>query len=742
MLLPDFAGDVQFFNIKPPAANLNAIINHINTNGLTLYGSVVIVLEHDNFSSNLINNLQENLKNSLQVALDNIVGTNNFPPTNLGQTRDEILNALTQFDLKWWEWGSTAIQSIIGTDDDVVGVQAFVFCDLPQNIFNILGIGNAQIQTSVNLGTLLSNAAVNAIQNNVNDGIFNILQSLNVIDLIEMSSTRAQGIVSFNIVFGGTGYRHFYDNTALEFILRDQSSMPICRYNIRGDITQMRPPIADAPGTNRSICIPTCQNSTWLGDFGKINAGLINQNIHPRFVADINGDGINDVIAIKDRIWVAKGTGSSFLNSIEGNINFGTNGGWNNMNDHPRFITDINNDGRSDIVGFGNDGVRVALGNTGGSFTTASSFNMGSFGKSNAAGAWTNNSLHPRFVADVDGDGDKDIVGFSQTGVVVAKNMGSNFVLQPGYWSTQYCINTGWTNQDAYPRYVMDVNGDNKADIIGFSQTGVSVSLSNGTSFQSAATTWVANYGVNQGWSSQNLYNRQLVDINADGRIDVVGFGTDAVFVSLNNTLAGTNSFSSPAIWSTDFGRADGYLDNNTYTKLFGKINDDIYPDLIAFKGNDSYVSINTGTKFETTSRVNLGFENDEGYTNNEEFPRMLVSVDGTNRDELIGFSNYGIVVLNCATGTWWRTKENNTVEKKVFKIYPNPTHEILNFETNIEDNYLVLLYDTNGKMLLNKNFASSAFQIDLGAYSSGIYFVQIFDRLNNLIDTDKIILE
>ena len=37
------------------------------------------------------------------------------------------------------------------------------------------------------------------------------------------------------------------------------------------------------------------------------------------------------------------------------------------------------------------------------------------------------------------------------------------------------------------------------------------------------------------GWRSQDKYPRQVADVNGDGRADIVGFGQDAVFVSLAN---------------------------------------------------------------------------------------------------------------------------------------------------------------------------------------------------------------
>jgi len=48
--------------------------------------------------------------------------------------------------------------------------------------------------------------------------------------------------------------------------------------------------------------------------------------------------------------------------------NFGYDaGGWR-VEQHPRFLADLTGDGRADIVGFGNAGVYVSLNNGNGSF--------------------------------------------------------------------------------------------------------------------------------------------------------------------------------------------------------------------------------------------------------------------------------------------------------------------------------------------------------------------------------------
>ena len=82
---------------------------------------------------------------------------------------------------------------------------------------------------------------------------------------------------------------------------------------------------------------------------------------------------------------------------------------------------------------------------------------------------------HPRFLGDVNGDGKQDIVGFAAGGVYVSLSTGSNFTA-PGLWVNNYGYNTGKWRVEKHPRFLADVNGDGKQDIVGFADGGVYVS--------------------------------------------------------------------------------------------------------------------------------------------------------------------------------------------------------------------------------------------------------------------------
>jgi len=145
--------------------------------------------------------------------------------------------------------------------------------------------------------------------------------------------------------------------------------------------------------------------------------------VFPRVFADVNGDGVLDVVGFGyEKVFVSLGARDS-----EGVVSFGTItaelsdftsnvGGWVNNTTYPRFVADMNGDGMADLVGFGEAGMYVALATGGGHFAKPTMM-MSSMGRGPMAGGWSSNDLYLRLLGDMNGDGMSDVVGFGQNGV-------------------------------------------------------------------------------------------------------------------------------------------------------------------------------------------------------------------------------------------------------------------------------------------------------------------------------------
>jgi hypothetical protein len=259
-----------------------------------------------------------------------------------------------------------------------------------------------------------------------------------------------------------------------------------------------------------------------VANFG-YDAGGWRVEKHPRFLADLTGDGRADIVGFGNAwVWVALNNGNGTFQAPQLVVaNFGYDaGGWR-IENHPRFLADLTGDGRADIVGFGNAGVWVALNNGNGTFQ-APQLVVPNFGYN--AGGWRVEN-HPRFLADLTGDGRADIVGFGDAGVWVALNNGNGTFQAPQLVVPNFGYNAGGWRVEKHPRFLADLTGDGRADLAGFGDIGVWVAFNNGNGTFGAPQMVISNFAYGAGGWRVEKHPRFLADLTGDGRADIVGFG-------------------------------------------------------------------------------------------------------------------------------------------------------------------------------------------------------------------------
>jgi hypothetical protein len=378
---------------------------------------------------------------------------------------------------------------------------------------------------------------------------------------------------------------------------------------------------------------PTLNSNLWTTEFGYgEGSGNWRVDMHPRLTADINGDGRSDIIGFGNAgAYVALSSGIGFSPSALGVAEFGYGSGWR-TDRHPRLMADVNDDDKADIVGFGEAGTYVAL-STGSGFATPTLWTNW-FG---ADSGWRVES-HPRLVVDVNDDHKADIVGFGNAGTYVAFSRGDNAFWPATLKVAEFGYNSGW-RVDMHPRMMAYVNKDKWADIVGFGNAGVYVALSKGIEF-SAPQLWLAEFGYNSGGWRVDMHPRMMADVNGDGMDDIIGFGNAGVYVALSTG----SGFSNSGLWLAEFGYNSGWR-VESHPRLMADMNGDGKADIVGFGNAGTYVAYSTGSGFTPAKLSTAAYGYDSGGWRVPMHPRMLADTTGDGRANIIGFGNDGVWV-------------------------------------------------------------------------------------------------
>jgi hypothetical protein len=374
-----------------------------------------------------------------------------------------------------------------------------------------------------------------------------------------------------------------------------------------------------------------------LDDFG-LRAGGWRVDRHPRALVDVTGNGRADIVGFgSDGVWVALAKGDGTFESPRRVLDdFGAVAGRWRVDRHPRLLADVTGNGRADIVGFGRAGVRIALAKGDGTFAPAYRA-IDDFG---FAQGWRV-GRHPRLLADVMGEGRADIVGFGPEGVWLAPNLGEGQFGPARDAVEGFGLAGGWRG-DRHPRQLIDLTGDGRADIVGFGEAGVWVALNEGDGRFGPPALALADFGPRRGWRT-NRHPRFVADVTGDGRPDIVGFGERGVWVALNE---GGGRFGRAQRVIDDFGAAAGGWRVDRHPRMLADLTGNGRSDIVGFgPGGSIVVAMAKGDgTFESPQQIIDDFGADAGWWP-DRHPVMLADVTGDGRADIVGFGAGGVHV-------------------------------------------------------------------------------------------------
>ena len=366
---------------------------------------------------------------------------------------------------------------------------------------------------------------------------------------------------------------------------------------------------------------------------------------HPRLLGNLTGTGGADVVGFgDDGVWTALGNGDGTFKDpqfVLADLGFEA-GGWR-VEKHPRLLADLRGNGRSDIVAFGDAGVYVALSNGDGTFTFNAQPVVPDFGHDQG---WRVDR-HPRFVLDVNNDGFADIVGFGDDGVCIAFGNGDGtFNFTPVPVLNDFGFNAGGWRVDRHPRFLADVRGIGRIDIVGFGNDGVYIAFGNGNgTFDFTAVPVINDFGFDAGGWRVNKHPRFVADVRGIGRADIVGFGNDGVYIAFSNGDGSFNFNPLPVI--NDFGFDAGGWRVERHPRLLADMQGNGRGDIVGFGNDGMYVAFSNGDgsfNFTPLPVINdFGF--DAGGWRVDKHPRALAKLTSSGRADVVGFGEAGVLV-------------------------------------------------------------------------------------------------
>jgi|GEM_PF-859681 len=361
---------------------------------------------------------------------------------------------------------------------------------------------------------------------------------------------------------------------------------------------------------------------------------------YPRIAVDLTGNHAADILGFGyDGVWVSLNDGNgNFSPPIIGITDFCIATGWS-IEKHARFLAVLTGSGHPDIIGFGDSGVYVARSNGDGTFQPVEfvlpdfSFNSG----------WTATE-HPRFVIDLNGDGKADIIGFGDDGVWTARNKGDGTFFPAQYIIADFGFNQGW-RVEKHPRYVVDLDGDGKPDIIGFGDAGVYVAMNKGDGSFLPIKTGLPDLGYSQGWRVDQ-HVRLVGDVNGVGKAAIVAARENGeVLVALGNG-DGTFQPATPAGISLgylyEFFQSSATIDFRPYLVFLADIiGNGNRKQLVAF-GDKGTLTVDFTNPSSSPFFASPDFGINTGWQINKTI-RTVANIGGAGKPGIVGFGDAGI---------------------------------------------------------------------------------------------------
>lgn len=295
-------------------------------------------------------------------------------------------------------------------------------------------------------------------------------------------------------------------------------------------------------------------------------------------------------------------------------------------------------------------------------------------------------------------------------------------------------------------------------------ETGdLKIDLKNLSFTENISYSWFKNGNILQGM------NTPSIEVNQSGKykvqtisncgtsldsldIEVVQMPSKEITTTGNLTFCEGDSVNLQAVGNGDYKWTNNAITNAVTIKKAGIYSVTITNDICSVNSNPIEVVVNKNPEIQLShkdttiivgSEFTLTAKGGKEYEWNDKTTLDSIKITEAGTYTVIGKNEAGCsATASIKVDVREKGAGINSLNKVSLAISPNPVSEVLTVKTESYKNNSLVIVDLKGNQILSQNLTGINTEINVNAFAKGIYMVNIIDNSNNVLNTQRFVVE